>query len=442
MTEMELRQRYVATMESWLGMSKAKKTHKEIIDIYNTIRPIPRSIPMDYSMAYCAAGVSAAAQVNHITDIIPPAMDTGNLIAGFKKLGRWEENDAYIPTIGDLIIYNWDDNGKGDCSSGSSHVGAVKEASGGMIRVIECNMGANGIVGYRDIPINGRYIRGFCLPDYEGKAAEMNASFERLVIDVSVCQKGMDIAKAKRFGVQGVIVRVGENLSYDKCFDDFALQTEAAGLPMGAYWATHAKTAAAAKREAELTCAKLEGKNVRLPVYMDMEVKSLMSLDKRTLTDCVRAWADVIRANGYVPGLYTGIEWCKNHLLMDELQDVELWIALYSEKKPSIPCGMWQFGGGKINHFRSVKLAGKVVDQNYLWKNYANEEDYGMRYKYLRDLKADKHNAQYYVPTVEKLLRKGFLRGKGGAGDDTIIDLSEDMIRVYVSNDRAGLYGE
>ena len=79
---------------------------------------------------------------------------------------------------------------------------------------------------------------------------------------------------------------------------------------------------------------------------------------------------------------------------------------------------------------------------NYLWKNYANEEDYGMRYKYLKDLKTDKHNAEYYVPTIEKLLRKGFLRGKGGSGDETIIDLGEDAVRILVTLDRAGVYGE
>ena len=38
--------------------------------------------------------------------------------------------------------------------------------------------------------------------------------------------------------------------------------------------------------------------------------------------------------------------------------------------------------------------------------------------------------------TVQKLLDKGYLTGK--APDD--LDLSEDMIRLLVVNDRAGLY--
>ena len=65
-----------------------------------------------------------------------------------------------------------------------------------------------------------------------------------------------------------------------------------------------------------------------------------------------------------------------------------------------------------------------------------------MRYEKLKDLKADKYNAPYYVPTVEKLMEKGILRGKGGEGDGTILDLGEDAVRVLVTLDRAGVYGE
>lgn len=65
-----------------------------------------------------------------------------------------------------------------------------------------------------------------------------------------------------------------------------------------------------------------------------------------------------------------------------------------------------------------------------------------MRYNTVADLKADKHNGEYYLPTVEKLLKNGILRGKGGSGDETVIDLGEDAVRVLVTLDRAGVYGE
>ena len=64
-----------------------------------------------------------------------------------------------------------------------------------------------------------------------------------------------------------------------------------------------------------------------------------------------------------------------------------------------------------------------------------------MRYNTLADLKADP-NSKYYLSTVEKLIEKGYLNGKGGTGDDLILDFSEDSIRILVTLDRAGAYGE
>lgn len=55
MTELELRKKYIATIEAWLGMSKAAQTHHVIIDTYNKIRPLPRGYKLSYYDAYCCA---------------------------------------------------------------------------------------------------------------------------------------------------------------------------------------------------------------------------------------------------------------------------------------------------------------------------------------------------------------------------------------------------
>ena len=39
-------------------------------------------------------------------------------------------------------------------------------------------------------------------------------------------------------------------------------------------------------------------------------------------------------------------------------------------------------------------------------------------------------------------MEKDILRGRGGTGDNTIIDLGEDALRVLVTLDRAGVYGD
>ena len=51
-------------------------------------------------------------------------------------------------------------------------MGIVEKVAGSTITVIEGNKGE--AVARRTLAVNGRYIRGFCLPDYAGKAEEDN----------------------------------------------------------------------------------------------------------------------------------------------------------------------------------------------------------------------------------------------------------------------------
>ena len=75
-------------------------------------------------------------------------------------------------------------------------------------------------------------------------------------------------------------------------------------------------------------------------------------------------------------------------------------------------------------------------------KKMTETEETEMRYHTLADLKKDASAEKYYLPTVEKLMGKGILNGKGGEGDNTILDLGEDAIRVLVTLDRAGVFGQ
>ncbi len=62
-----------------------------------------------------------------------------------------------------------------------------------------------------------------------------------------------------------------------------------------------------------------------------------------------------------------------------------------------------------------------------------------LRYRTLADLKGSV-NAAVYLPTVEKLLARGILLGKGGQGDELILDFSEDSLRILVLLDRSGAF--
>ena len=64
------------------------------------------------------------------------------------------------------------------------------------------------------------------------------------------------------------------------------------------------------------------------------------------------------------------------------------------------------------------------------------EKVQGKRYHTLGDI-----TSEYYRPTIDKLINKGVLKGKGGDGEDTEIDLSEDAVRLLVILDRSGVFG-
>ena len=139
MTEYELRQRAADMARSYLGCKEANGTHKPIIDLYNQISPLPRGYRMKYTDPWCAAFVSVVSANCGFLSIIPAECACDPMIALYKKLGRWEENDAYNAEVGDVIFYDWEDSGAGDNEGSSDHVGIVVNRSGSTFEIIEGN---------------------------------------------------------------------------------------------------------------------------------------------------------------------------------------------------------------------------------------------------------------------------------------------------------------
>ncbi len=171
MTEAQLRQSTVEIMRGWLGGKQGGAIHREIVDTYNSYKPHPRGHALTMSDAWCAGTVSAAAIRAGLTDIMPVECSCTRMIELYKSKGRWVEADDYIPAPGDLIFYDWDDTGKGDCTGQPDHVGMVESASGAVMTVIEGNY--NSMVQRRPLKVNSRYIRGFGCPDYAKAAGSM-----------------------------------------------------------------------------------------------------------------------------------------------------------------------------------------------------------------------------------------------------------------------------
>ena len=166
--EANARMKLVDTACGWVGVHEDDGSHHFIIDLYNTVTPLPRDYRVTYDNAWCDAFVSAAALESGMTDILPPECSCSRQIKLFQELGRWEENDSYHPLPGDVIYYTWHPSHSMDCIDPPDHVGIVVGTYGPFIRVVEGNMD-DGTAGYRNIWRNDLRIRGYGLPDYASK---------------------------------------------------------------------------------------------------------------------------------------------------------------------------------------------------------------------------------------------------------------------------------
>lgn len=220
MTELELRNQIVAIMEDWVGLKESNGSFKPIIDLYNSHKPLARGYKVKYTDHWCATTVSAAFIKAGLTDIGPTECSCAKMIELYKAIGRWQEKDSYSPAPGDIIMYDWDDDGKGDNTGHPEHVGIVSKVLGKTITVIEGNK--NEAVGKRAMKVDGKYIRGYCLPDYASKATATPVTAAKTTLKtadlaVPILKKGVKGAPVE--AMQALLnLRAGSKLDCDGSF--------------------------------------------------------------------------------------------------------------------------------------------------------------------------------------------------------------------------------
>ena len=151
--------------KSWLGRKESDGTHKLIIDTYNSHKPLPRGYKVTYKDSWCATFVSACFIKCGMENLIPVECSCPKMIEGAKKMGIWNESDSRTPKSGDILLYDWQDTGKGDNTGNPDHVGIVEKVSNGIITVIEGNY--NDSVKRRELKVNDKCIRGYIIPKYD-----------------------------------------------------------------------------------------------------------------------------------------------------------------------------------------------------------------------------------------------------------------------------------
>ena len=190
-TESEKRLAVANWLKPYIGIKEGSAQHKKILSVFNNSGLCGR-YKMTTHDAWCATAVSAAfigcglagkpgsGAVCEFVECSCAAM-----VTKAKKQGCWIENDKYTPKAGDVVLYDWQDSGKGDNTGHPDHVGIVCVAGTRSFKVIEGNK--NDSVGYRTMDIGGKYIRGFIVPKYtkaKKSAAKKKKTIEQLAKEV------------------------------------------------------------------------------------------------------------------------------------------------------------------------------------------------------------------------------------------------------------------
>ena len=190
-------------------------------------------------------------------------------------------------------------------------------------------------------------------------------------IDVSKHQGKIDWQKAKDAGVQFAMIRAGYGRyakQKDKCFEFNYAGAKAAGIPVGAYHYSYAKTVEQAKAEAKTFLAWIKGKTFEYPVGFDIEENDQAELGKQAVSDIIRAFCEAVEAAGYYVVVYANKSWFNNYIDDDCKAKYDTWLAEWRDDgKPTYRgnVGIWQYTSDG-----SVSGINGRVDMNYAYKDY------------------------------------------------------------------------
>ena len=128
-------------------------------------------------------------------------------------------------------------------------------------------------------------------------------------IDVSRYQGSINWSRVAAAGKQFAIVRLGSSNSKGLYIDPYFLQNvngaHTAGLRVGAYYYTYARSQAEVARELDIFLDALEGLQLEYPVFVDVEAERLTSLSSTQLTGLVRYAMDILYQRKWYAGWYS-----------------------------------------------------------------------------------------------------------------------------------------
>lgn len=170
-------------------------------------------------------------------------------------------------------------------------------------------------------------------------------------IDVSRYQGKITLdgwRKVKAAGYKGVMLKTvstnrklskrADGLYIDPTFEANYRNAKAAGLDVGVYYYSYAISHTGADNELALLADAVRGKELTLPVAVDVEDNKLKQLGRQALTDLTAYALARIEAMGFYAQLYTYTSFANTRLYMGgaALSPYDVWLADYTGKPPAV----------------------------------------------------------------------------------------------------------
>ena len=158
------RDRILRAAASLVGVRGGSAAHHQLVNDYNSVRPLPVGYAVKNSDDWCDIFVTTVFQREGLSGLIGRECGVERHIQIFKRLGIWNEDGSSTPKAGDIITFNWD-QGNQPNNGFADHIGIVESVSNGFIHTIEGN--SNDQVRRNTYRIGHGNIRGFATPRYQ-----------------------------------------------------------------------------------------------------------------------------------------------------------------------------------------------------------------------------------------------------------------------------------
>ena len=158
------RDRILRAAASLVGVRGGSAAHHQLVNDYNSVRPLPVGYAVKNSDDWCDIFVTTVFQREGLSGLIGRECGVERHIQIFKRLGIWNEDGSSTPKAGDIITFNWDQNSQPN-NGFADHIGIVESVSNGFIHTIEGN--SNDQVRRNTYRIGHGNIRGFASPRYQ-----------------------------------------------------------------------------------------------------------------------------------------------------------------------------------------------------------------------------------------------------------------------------------